>query len=543
MRILSIRSQLLMLSAACLALIAGLSVLVILGSRSDAVALRELYEHGFQPMLALQGTDRQLKEVRFRLAGVLLDQIPVTGSRNHLKEAREQAPALWKSYTLASGASKGEREALIARIDVGWTKFDRFAAELDTAYVANDRKKLATLLEDDWPSMHIELVKPLELLLPLAIKEAETVYMARSVAASQRQVMAVTSFVVGGLFLAGFLFGFTRRLQKAFREIVTAMRQLANGDLAAHLDSKACAETVTIGHEFGAALDQLNDLVVRIHQIAGHMQMASGEIAQGHAELSARTEEQAASLEETAASMEQMTATVSQNAENARKASELSAGASTVAVRGGQAVGTVVSTMTGISESSRKIADIIGVIDSIAFQTNILALNAAVEAARAGEQGRGFAVVAAEVRSLAHRSAEASKEIRQLILDSVGRIDAGSRQVAAAGATMTEIVTSVKSVNTLIAEISLASQEQSQSLAQVSHTVQQLESVTQQNAAMVGSAAATSLEDQASALMSAVQGFKLAGTSDRPTIAAMPVVGVDPGQLSWTNRRHVITLP
>src|SRR5258706_836389 len=210
--------------------------------------------------------------------------------------------------------------------------------------------------------------------------------------------------------------------------------------------------------------------------------------------------------------MEQLTSTVKQNAENALQANELAAGASRVAIRGGQVVSQVVETMGGITASSKKIADIIGVIDGIAFQTNILALNAAVEAARAGEQGRGFAVVASGGRSLAQRSAAAAKEIRQLISDSVGRIDAGSKQVAEAGKTMGEIVESVKRVNGLIEEISAASQEQSQSLTQVSDTVQQLEKVTQQNAAMVeeATAASASLEEQAESLTRAVGSFKLA---------------------------------
>jgi methyl-accepting chemotaxis protein len=257
---------------------------------------------------------------------------------------------------------------------------------------------------------------------------------------------------------------------------------------------------------------QLGGIVTKIKRSSDIVNAAAQEIAQGHADLSSRTEEQASSLEQTAASMEEMTATVSQNAENARKASKRASEASAVAERGGEVVGAVVSTMSGISASSKKIADIIGVIDGIAFQTNILALNAAVEAARAGEQGRGFAVVASEVRSLAQRSAAAAKEIRQLISDSVGRIDAGSKQVAEAGKTMGEIVESVKRVNGLIAEISAASQEQSQSLTQVSDTVQQLEKVTQQNAAMVeeATAASASLEEQAGALTRAVGSFKLA---------------------------------
>jgi len=287
---------------------------------------------------------------------------------------------------------------------------------------------------------------------------------------------------------------------------------LAQGDLTQRIGAHGKDELGHLMDSLGRTVTQLNGIVRQIKTSSDAVGSAAQEIAQGHADLSSRTEQQASSLEETAASMEEMTATVSQNAENAKKASAHASAASDVAARGGQAVGAVVSTMSGISESSKKIADIIGVIDGIAFQTNILALNAAVEAARAGEQGRGFAVVASEVRSLAQRSAAAAKEIRQLISDSVGRIDAGSRQVAEAGKTMGEVVESVKRVNGLIAEISAASQEQSQSLSQVSETMQQLEKVTQQNAAMVeeATAASASLEEQATALTRAVGSFKLA---------------------------------
>jgi len=304
---------------------------------------------------------------------------------------------------------------------------------------------------------------------------------------------------------------------------VKVSEALARGDLTHRIDVRGNDELEQLMASLKRTMEQLNRIARQIKTASDAVGTAAQEIAQGHADLSSRTEEQASSLEQTAASMEEMTATVSQNAENARKASKRASEASAVAERGGEAVAMVVSTMSGISASSKKIADIIGVIDGIAFQTNILALNAAVEAARAGEQGRGFAVVASEVRSLAQRSAGAAKEIRQLIADSVGRIDAGSKQVAEAGKTMGEIVESVKRVNGLIAEISAASQEQSQSLAQVSDTVQQLEKVTQQNAAMVeqATAASASLEEQADALTRAVGSFKLAdeGRSAAPQAA------------------------
>ena len=328
----------------------------------------------------------------------------------------------------------------------------------------------------------------------------------------------VLTAIGGGMLLvlivvAALLLWSVRRVMKVIGDEPAAAVGLADRIAAGDLTRRPRAgeDSASLLAALGRMQQQLGQLVSRIREASSSIQTSSSEIAQGHADLSARTEHQASSLEQTAAAMEQMMATVSQNSGNAVQAREHAAAASAVAARGGQAVNTVVSTMDGIATSSKKIADIIGVIDGIAFQTNILALNAAVEAARAGEQGRGFAVVASEVRSLAQRSATASKEIRQLIMDSVGRIDAGSRQVAEAGKTMDEIVASVQRVNSLISEISSASQEQSRSLSQISSTVQQMEKVTQQNAAMVeqASAASASLEDQAFALTRAVGNFKL----------------------------------
>jgi methyl-accepting chemotaxis protein len=249
----------------------------------------------------------------------------------------------------------------------------------------------------------------------------------------------------------------------------------------------------------------------------------SAQIAQGHQDLSQRTEQQASTLEETASSMEELTSTVTQNADNARNATQLAQGASEVARKGGEVVGQVVSTMTGISESSRRIADIIGVIDGIAFQTNILALNAAVEAARAGEQGRGFAVVASEVRNLAQRSASAAREIKELIGDSVGKVDAGARLVGNAGATMGEIVTAVNRVTDLVSEIAAASREQSSGIGQVNQAVSQMEQVVQQNASLVEEAAAAtdSMKGQAEALLRMVSRFEL-GQEEAPAAAEPP---------------------
>ncbi len=249
----------------------------------------------------------------------------------------------------------------------------------------------------------------------------------------------------------------------------------------------------------------------------------SAQIASGNADLSQRTEEQASALEETAASMEQLGSTVKANADSAREANQLAISASTVAIQGGEVVGQVVETMKGINDSSKRIADIISVIDGIAFQTNILALNAAVEAARAGEQGRGFAVVASEVRSLAQRSAEAAKEIKVLITASVERVEQGTTLVGQAGTTMVEVVSSIKRVTDIMGEISAASTEQSAGVSQVGEAVSQMDQVTQQNAALVeeSAAAAESLKSQAQQLVQAVAVFKInQGDIVAPTVVA-----------------------
>ncbi len=259
-------------------------------------------------------------------------------------------------------------------------------------------------------------------------------------------------------------------------------------------------------------LQRMESAVSSVRASAASMDVACAEIAAGNHDLSARTESQASSLQQTAASMEELSSTVKQNADNARQANQLAQSASTVAVQGGEVVAQVVDTMKGINDSSKKIADIISVIDGIAFQTNILALNAAVEAARAGEQGRGFAVVASEVRSLAGRSADAAKEIKTLISDSVQRVGHGTTLVDQAGATMNEVVASIKRVTDIMGEISAASAEQNQGVAQVGEAVTQIDQATQQNAALVEemAAAASSLKGQAQDLVQAVSVFKLA---------------------------------
>ncbi|KAB2894866.1 MAG: HAMP domain-containing protein, partial [Burkholderiaceae bacterium] len=326
-------------------------------------------------------------------------------------------------------------------------------------------------------------------------------------------MVAVCALGIGGALL------FSRSVIRPLDEAVQVSRAVADGDLTV-------ARQSTGRDEIAQLLNALHDMQASLSRVVRHVRhnadsvaTASAEIAQGNNDLSARTEEQASALEETAASMEELSSTVRQNADNAHQANQLAVSASSVATQGGDVVAQVVSTMRGINDSSHRIADIIGVIDGIAFQTNILALNAAVEAARAGEQGRGFAVVAGEVRSLAQRSAEAAKEIRTLIHASVERVQQGTKLVDRAGETMTEVVTAIRRVTDIMGEISAASGEQSAGVAQVGEAIAQMDQATQQNAALVeeSAAAADSLKAQAQQLVQAVAVFRLrSGSADSP---------------------------
>ncbi|WOB28374.1 MULTISPECIES: methyl-accepting chemotaxis protein [Xanthomonas] len=303
-------------------------------------------------------------------------------------------------------------------------------------------------------------------------------------------------------------------------EVSRLLSALAEGDLSTRMHGDFHGVFATMRDDANTTAEELAQVIGRIQQAAGSIHTASSEIAAGNSDLSQRTEQQAANLEETAASMEELTSTVKQNAESARQANQLAIGAAGVASQGGAVVAKVVTTMSGIEVSSKKIAEIISVIDGIAFQTNILALNAAVEAARAGEQGRGFAVVASEVRTLAQRSAGAAKEIKHLIDDSVSKVAEGSQLVHQAGTTMADIVASVQRVTDIMGEIAAASQEQSSGIEQVNRTITQMDEATQQNAALVeeATAAARTMEDQAGQLAQAVARFTLA---DTPQVAAL----------------------
>jgi methyl-accepting chemotaxis protein len=308
---------------------------------------------------------------------------------------------------------------------------------------------------------------------------------------------------------------------RGLQEVVRMLGSLARGDLTDKITNEYAGTFGQLKDDANATSGQLKEIISQIKDATDTINTAAKEIASGNNDLSQRTEEQASSLEETASSMEELTSTVKQNAENAKQANQLAIGASDIASKGGTVVGQVVTTMDSINESSRKIVDIISVIDGIAFQTNILALNAAVEAARAGEQGRGFAVVAGEVRNLAQRSAAAAKEIKTLIGDSVEKVEGGSKLVAQAGQTMEEIVTAIKRVTDIMSEITAASVEQSAGIEQVNMAITQMDEVTQQNAALVeeAAAAAESLEEQAQNLSVSVATFKVDNKASNTAVA------------------------
>ncbi|MCV6612550.1 MAG: methyl-accepting chemotaxis protein [Amphritea sp.] len=328
--------------------------------------------------------------------------------------------------------------------------------------------------------------------------------------------------------------GLLDQVVKPIRDTSSVVKALAEGDLTKTITAEYSGEFAGLKNSVNASVTNLQGMIQELNEAASNIGTAASEISAGNTDLSQRTEEQASSLEETASSMEEMTSTVKQNADNARDASKLAEAAREQAEKGGSVVKTAVSAMSEINSSSKKIADIIGVIDEIAFQTNILALNAAVEAARAGEQGRGFAVVAAEVRNLAQRSAGAAKEIKSLINDSVEKVEEGSRLVTTSGQSLEEIVSSVKQVSDIVAEIAAASQEQSIGIEQVNKAIMQLEQVTQQNAALVEEAAASSeaMSDQARGLNSLIGFFNTGAAQSSASGAPAAVPARRPAAVS-----------
>ena len=430
--------------------------------------------------------------------------------------------------TLEATIRTAEGIAMLHKVNDARTDYAAARTRFFTALRAKDRPTAVRIL--------YEQVNPGQQAYQSAVQNLIGHEERRMTAASDVAAAAVTNtkIIVGAtvavslLFAAGVGIWITRSTTRPLAVALKIAQSVAKGDLSLPFDSSGSNETSQLLGALKTMQTNLASVVRDVRRNSEGVATASAEIAQGNNDLSSRTEQQASALQQTASSMEQLGATVKQNADSARQGNQLALQASTVAEQGGIVVGEVVETMKGINDSSKRIADIIGVIDSIAFQTNILALNAAVEAARAGEQGRGFAVVASEVRSLAQRSAAAAKEIKDLIGTSVERVGQGTRLVDKAGATMNEVVVSIKRVTDIMGEISAASTEQSSGVAQVGEAVSQMDQTTQQNAALVeqSAAAAQSLKAQAAQLVEAVAVFRLgkAGESVAVAVAASPAL-------------------
>ena len=455
-----------------------------------------------------------------------------------IRSRQARSEQIFKRYE-ATVTTDEEREIVKAIVAARGRYFDALGKIIAASRSAGSKRDevIAVWLGDNRTSF-FALLETIESAVEFQTQGAEAAYKASQAAYGQTRGVVI-GLLVGALALgAALAWVITRSITQPIATAVRVAETVAAGDLTSEVRVYAADETA----QLLVALKKMNDglvgIVGQVRNSSDSIATGSAQIATGNADLSQRTEEQASNLQQTAASMEQLTATVQQNADTARQAKQLATSASAAARQGGEVVHRVVATMDVISQSSKKISEIIGVIDGIAFQTNILALNAAVEAARAGEQGRGFAVVAGEVRSLAQRSAQAAKEIKTLIGESVEKVEHGSQLVGEAGRSMDEIVVQVNRVSDLIAEISASSAEQSSGIGQIGDAVTQLDQVTQQNAALVeeSAAAAESLRHQAASLAQVVLVFKLA-PKPMPAVLMAAVPAALPSAPVPTNRR------
>jgi methyl-accepting chemotaxis protein len=464
-------------------------------------------------------------------AGISMRNIGMLSEVSVMQKEEEKIKTQRKRYEeardklVAMGLTEDEKKA-IAEIAQADKEIDEFLKQAIAQAVGFNSEGAAKIITGNIDPLNHKASVAINKVVDSQQAESREVQEKTTEAGKRLIGLLILSSIITVAVGAVFAWRITRSITNPLQGALEIAKRVASGDLGSHVKVIAGKDEIS---ELLKALKDMNDSLVKtIGQVrlgTETITVASCEIASGNADLSSRTEAQASSLEETASSMEELTSTVKQNADNARQANQLVVSASTVAVKGGEVVAQVVNTMGSIKESSRKIVDIIGVIDSIAFQTNILALNAAVEAARAGEQGRGFAVVAAEVRSLAQRSAGAAKEIKSLIDDSVEKVETGGKLVDDAGQTMDEIVNSVKRVADIMGEITAASQEQSSGIEEVNRAITQMDEMTQQNAALVeqAAAAAESMQDQAQRLAAAVSAFKL-GNEGQQIALAQPQV-------------------
>ncbi|MET3108550.1 methyl-accepting chemotaxis protein [Oxalobacteraceae bacterium GrIS 2.11] len=510
-----------------LALLAGVAIMGIAGMSRSNEALQHIVDVNVRKMALLEDMSNSIHIVSrvIRTIALLDDETEATIQREKIQVAHEKYDEAYNALVKMPLDEKGK--AFVAS----------FREEAETVRPLNNKfmdmaktdKAAATtfLLKTTGPATS-KWLDDIRAFIELQRAKSKKDEEAAATTYEQSRLLMIALSLMAAAIASAAAWLITKSVVTPITRAVAIARQVAAGDLTSTIESSSSDETGQLISALGEMGDSLKNIVGQVRSGTETISTATQQIASGNMDLSSRTEQQASALEETASSMEELTSTVKQNADNARQANNLAASASNIAIRGSAVVSQVVETMGSINDSSKKIVDIIGVIDGIAFQTNILALNAAVEAARAGEQGRGFAVVASEVRNLAQRSASAAKEIKTLIGDSVDKVNAGTQLVDQAGNTMQEIVESIRRVTDIMTEISLASSEQSAGIDQINQAITQMDDVTQQNAALVEEAAsaAQSLQDQAQDLNQVVSVFKL--NDSRPVSRAFPAAHVIP---------------
>ena len=523
MRNLKISTRLILLIGTLAAMLVATGLAGMSGISQSNAALQSVYQDRTIPMGQLADIQHQMLLNRLAIANSVLDPTPETLSKS-MADVGTNLATIQKTWDAYMATYLTPEEALMAKkFNEDRTQFVQDGLQPAVAALrANDIEEAHRLILKKIQPLSGPMDDGLEALMDIQLKVANAEYVAADSRYSTTRAWLIVVLMASMLFAAIFGWSLIRGISRSLREALDVATAVGQGDLSHSIRMDGKDEVAQVLVALAGMQTNLSQVVGSVRQGSEAVAMASAEIAQGNLDLSARTESQASALEQTAASMEQLNATVKQNADNARQASQLAMSASSTAVQGGEVVARVVETMKDINDSSKKIAAIISVIDSIAFQTNILALNAAVEAARAGEQGRGFAVVATEVRSLAGRSAEAAKEIKRLINASVERVAQGTAQVDQAGSTMDEVVRGIIRVTDLMSEISAASSEQSAGVSQVGEAVMQMDQVTQQNAALVEemAAAARSLKEQAQELVSTVAVFQLGQDAEQQSEAA-----------------------